>query len=57
MPVAVIQQGTTQNQRVVTATLSNIAEQVTIELIKPPCLIIIGEVVLLREKLNWFHPS
>ncbi|MGV3580773.1 MAG: siroheme synthase CysG [Methylophilus sp.] len=56
MPVAVIQQGTTQNQRVVTATLSNIAEQVTIELIKPPCLIIIGEVVLLREKLNWFNP-
>jgi uroporphyrin-III C-methyltransferase / precorrin-2 dehydrogenase / sirohydrochlorin ferrochelatase len=56
MPVAVIQQGTTQNQRVVTATLSNIAEQVTIEQIKPPCLIIIGEVVLLREKLNWFHP-
>lgn len=56
MPVAVIQQGTTQNQRVVTATLSNIAEQVTIERIKPPCLIIIGEVVLLREKLNWFHP-
>lgn len=56
MPVAVIQQGTTPNQRVVTATLSNIAEQVTIEQIKPPCLIIIGEVVLLREKLNWFHP-
>jgi uroporphyrin-III C-methyltransferase/precorrin-2 dehydrogenase/sirohydrochlorin ferrochelatase len=56
MPVAVIQQGTTQNQRVVTATLSNIAEQATIEQIKPPCLIIIGEVVLLREKLNWFHP-
>ncbi|MGZ8270616.1 MAG: siroheme synthase CysG [Methylophilus sp.] len=56
MPVAAIQQGTTQNQRVVTATLSNIAEQVTIEQIKPPCLIIIGDVVLLREKLNWFHP-
>jgi uroporphyrin-III C-methyltransferase / precorrin-2 dehydrogenase / sirohydrochlorin ferrochelatase len=56
MPVAVIQQGTTQNQRVVTSILSNIAEQVTIAQIKPPCLIIIGEVVLLREKLNWFHP-
>jgi len=56
MPVAVIQQGTTQRQRVVTSTLANIAEQVTISEIKPPCLIIIGEVVLLREKLNWFHP-
>lgn len=56
MPVAVIQQGTTPRQRVVTATLSNIAEQVTINQIKPPCLIIIGEVVVLREKLNWFKP-
>jgi uroporphyrin-III C-methyltransferase / precorrin-2 dehydrogenase / sirohydrochlorin ferrochelatase len=56
MPVAVIQQGTTPRQRVVTATLSNIAEQVTITQIKPPCLIIIGEVVVLREKLNWFKP-
>ena len=56
MPVAVIQQGTTQRQRVVTSTLANIAEQVTISEIKPPCLIIIGEVVLLREKLNWFQP-
>jgi uroporphyrin-III C-methyltransferase / precorrin-2 dehydrogenase / sirohydrochlorin ferrochelatase len=56
MPIAVIQQGTTIHQRVVTATLSNIAEQVQIAQIKAPCLIIIGEVVLLREKLNWFQP-
>jgi uroporphyrin-III C-methyltransferase/precorrin-2 dehydrogenase/sirohydrochlorin ferrochelatase len=56
MPIAVIQQGTTIHQRVVTATLSNIAEQVQMAQIKAPCLIIIGEVVLLREKLNWFQP-
>ena len=57
MPVAVIQQGTTQRQRVVTATLSDLAEKVAAAEMKPPCLTIIGEVVLLREKLNWFEPN
>ncbi|HAF01027.1 MAG TPA: uroporphyrinogen-III C-methyltransferase [Methylophilaceae bacterium] len=56
MPVAVIQQGTTQRQRVITATLSDIAEKVMLADLKPPCLTIIGEVVLLRDKLNWFKP-
>ena len=57
MPAAVIQQGTTQRQRVVTATLSDLAEKVAVAKIKAPCLTIIGEVVQLREKLNWFEPS
>ncbi len=56
MPIAVIQQGTTQRQRVLTGTLSDIAEKVEVAKLKAPCLIIIGEVVLLREKLNWFNP-
>ena len=56
MPIAIIQQGTTQRQRVVTGTLSDIAEKVELAKLKPPCLTIIGEVVLLREKLNWFNP-
>ncbi len=55
MPVAVVQQGTTQRQRVVTATLADLAEKVAAAGLKAPCLTIIGEVVLLREKLNWFH--
>ena len=54
MPVAVVQQGTTQRQRVVAATLENLAEKVALADMKPPCLTIIGEVVQLREKLNWF---
>ena len=54
MPVAVVQQGTTQRQRVVTTTLENLAEKVALADMKPPCLTIIGEVVQLREKLNWF---
>ena len=57
MPVAVVQQGTTQHQRVVTATLKDIAAKVTQAQIKAPCLTIIGEVVQLRGKLNWFQPN
>ena len=56
MPAAVIQQGTTQNQRVVSANLSNLASQVAAAKMKAPCLTIIGQVVQLREKLNWFEP-
>ena len=57
MPVAVVQQGTTQRQRVVTATLADLAEKVSMADMKPPCLTIIGEVVQLRAKLNWFKPA
>lgn len=56
MPVAVVQQGTTPRQKVVTATLADLAEKVAAAEMKPPCLTIIGEVVKLREKLNWFEP-
>ena len=54
MPVALVQQGTTHNQRVYTGTLSNILERVEQDPPQPPALIIVGEVVRLREKLNWF---
>jgi uroporphyrin-III C-methyltransferase/precorrin-2 dehydrogenase/sirohydrochlorin ferrochelatase len=57
MPAAVIQQGTTQRQRVVAATLKDLAEKVGAAEMKPPCLTIIGEVVKLREKLNWFKTN
>jgi uroporphyrin-III C-methyltransferase/precorrin-2 dehydrogenase/sirohydrochlorin ferrochelatase len=57
MPAAVVQQGTTQKQRVVVATLKDLAEKVKEAQIKAPCLTIIGEVVQLRERLNWFEPS
>lgn len=57
MPVAVVQQGTTQHQKVVTATLADLAEKVSAAGIKAPCLTIVGEVVKLRETLNWFEPS
>ncbi len=54
MPVAVIENGTTKRQRVVTGNLSNITHLVKAKDLQSPCLIIIGEVVALREKLQWF---
>lgn len=57
MPAAVVQQGTTKHQRVVTGTLKDLAQKVQEANIKAPCLTIVGEVVKLREKLNWFDPG
>ena len=54
-PAAVVQQGTTIRQRVVVGDLSNLALKVNAAELKPPCLIIVGEVVKLREKLAWFE--
>ncbi|GDX85436.1 siroheme synthase [Methylococcaceae bacterium] len=54
LPIALIEQGTTIRQRVITGTLSTLPEIVKHKIIKPPTLIIIGTVVSLHEKLNWF---
>jgi uroporphyrin-III C-methyltransferase/precorrin-2 dehydrogenase/sirohydrochlorin ferrochelatase len=55
-PVALVQQGTTQNQRVIISTLQTLKETVQREKVKPPTIIIVGEVVELHEKLHWFEP-
>jgi uroporphyrinogen III methyltransferase / synthase len=52
-PVAVIRWGTTPLQQTVTGTLSNIVEKA--KNIKPPAITIVGEVVKLRDHLNWFE--
>jgi uroporphyrin-III C-methyltransferase/precorrin-2 dehydrogenase/sirohydrochlorin ferrochelatase len=57
MPAALIQQGTTRNQRVITATLSTLHEKVKAEKVVAPTLVIIGEVVTLQDQLKWFDPS
>lgn len=54
MPIALVQQGTTENQRVFASTLEGIQELVEREQPKPPTLIIVGEVVQLHEKLRWY---
>ena len=54
-PVAVIQHGTLGKQKSASGTLANIAQLVAEKKIVPPALTIIGDVVTLREKLNWFE--
>ncbi|HLF25043.1 MAG TPA: uroporphyrinogen-III C-methyltransferase [Anaerolineae bacterium] len=54
-PVAVIQRGTTSAQRVVEGTLADIVERA--REVEPPATIVIGEVVRLRQKLDWFDPT
>jgi uroporphyrin-III C-methyltransferase/precorrin-2 dehydrogenase/sirohydrochlorin ferrochelatase len=56
-PAAVVQQGTTPRQRVVIGTLETLADKVVAAEMKPPCLTIVGEVVTLRDKLDWFRPQ
>lgn len=53
-PVALVERGTTSQQRVVTGTLADIAETVIAENVKSPALIIVGDVVELRSRLAWF---
>lgn len=56
MPVAVIQQGTTPEQRVYIGSLETLPAMVKSNEIKPPSMLIIGEVVKLHEKLSWYEP-
>ena len=53
MPVALVSKGTTPEQKVVVGTLADIATKVSEHHIVAPTLTIIGEVVSLREQLNW----
>jgi len=55
-PVAIVQQGTTQNQRVITGTLATLPAIAEREKPRAPTLTIVGGVVTLHDKLSWFHP-
>jgi uroporphyrin-III C-methyltransferase/precorrin-2 dehydrogenase/sirohydrochlorin ferrochelatase len=54
-PAAMVQQATTSAQRVVSADLATLAARAHEAGLKPPTLIIVGEVVRLRERLEWFE--
>jgi len=56
-PAALVQQGTTRNQRVFTGTLADLPALVAQHEVHAPTLVIVGEVVQLREKLAWFEGS
>jgi uroporphyrin-III C-methyltransferase/precorrin-2 dehydrogenase/sirohydrochlorin ferrochelatase len=52
--IAMVQSATTPQQKVVTGTLQDIQQKAQAAQIKPPALIIVGSVVSLHKKLNWF---
>ena len=54
-PVAIIHKGTLPEQKTITGSLENIYETARRENIKPPGIIVVGEVVELRPELNWFE--
>ncbi len=53
--VAIIEKGTTSDQRTVTGTLNDIVQKAREKNVKPPAIIVIGDVVKLREELSWLQ--
>jgi len=56
-PVALIEKGTTQEQRVLISDLASIADVVAASDVHAPTLFIVGEVVKLHDSLKWFKPG
>lgn len=54
-PVAVVRWASTPEQRTVVGTLATIADVVREADIRPPALVVVGEVVSLRDTINWFE--
>ena len=55
--VALVEKGTTRKQRVITADLKTMPDTLKASLVDGPALTIVGNVVELHEKLNWFQPE
>jgi siroheme synthase len=56
MPAAVIENGTLDEQRTVEGTLETIADDVARQGMRGPAVIVIGEVVRLRNRITWMQP-
>src|SRR5262245_46367071 len=54
-PAAVIERGSTARQRTIRATLATLVEVVRREQVQAPALVVLGEVVPLRDELQWFE--
>lgn len=54
-PAAAIRWGTRGDQQTVAGTLADLPEKIARHKLKPPALVVIGEVVGLRQRLNWFE--
>ena len=57
LPAALIEQGTTAQQRVIVGTLASLPQQVAAANAHAPTLLIIGKVVTLHDSLGWFRPD
>ena len=57
LPVAVVENGTLPQQRTIVGTLQTIADDVAEHDVRGPAVIVIGEVVRLRDKAAWFRPG
>jgi len=57
MPIALVEQGTTVNQRVLTGTLGSLPDIVERAGARSPSLIVVGEVVRLHRTLSWFRAA
>ncbi len=56
-PAAIVQQGTTNRQRILIGTLDTLPGLAHDAQLKPPTLIIVGDVVKLHDQLKWFDPA
>ncbi|MDD5392368.1 MAG: siroheme synthase CysG [Thiothrix sp.] len=56
-PAALVEQGTTRNQRVHIGTVATLPQLVKDSGVRAPTLTIVGEVVNLHEKLHWYEPQ
>jgi len=54
-PAALVQWGTTCNQKSLAGSLETIADLAQDHSLRPPALLIVGEVIRLKETLNWFE--
>ncbi|OGT70944.1 MAG: uroporphyrinogen-III C-methyltransferase [Gammaproteobacteria bacterium RIFCSPLOWO2_02_FULL_57_10] len=57
MPIALVQQGTTPNQKVITGTLETMPAIVKMTEVQAPTIIIVGRVVKLQQRYSWFKGS
>jgi siroheme synthase len=55
--IAVIENATSNRQRVIMGNLSNIEKKVKQKKVQSPSIIIIGEVVGIQSKIEWFPPK
>ena len=57
LPAAIVDNGARPNQRVVVGRLADLAEKARAAALRGPTIVIVGTVVSLRDKLNWFAPE